>query len=146
MPLVWSTRIVTANNPRTIEDIAIKDFALDPATGDLALPPRYVTGADAIAQRLTIRFKFWLREWFLDERQGIPYIDKIHVKAPNLALVERLFRRTVTSTPGIRTVKSFDMVWERPEREVRVENLEAVLVSGDTLIASSSPFILGSRA
>jgi hypothetical protein len=150
MPMVWSTRILAASTPRTIDDIAIKDFALDRATGDLALDenhsPYYVTGADAIAQRLTIRYRMWLGEWFLDERQGIPYIEKVFVKAPKLALIERLFRRVTTSTPGIQTVKSFDMAWGRAEREVQVTNLEAVLVSGDTLIASSSPFILDSRA
>jgi hypothetical protein len=135
--IVGATALATS-----IDDVAIKDLAIDTATGDMALPPRYVVGADAIVQRLSIRFQFWLGEWFLDQRQGVPYIDQVFVKAPDLALITRLFRRVVTSTPGIAQVKSMSLDLDRPSRTLRVRNLQAVLVSGSTLVATSTPFLV----
>ncbi len=131
-----------AGEARTIDQVMIKDLALDPATGDLALPPRYVTGAEAFAQRLSIRFQFWLGEHFLDLRQGIPYLKQVFIKAPRLDLIERLYRNVVLTTPGAAAVERFRMTFDRPRRELTVEDLKARLVTGDTFVATSSPFIL----
>lgn len=55
------------------------DLALDPngdlaiAGGDLVL----VRGADAVAQRIRIRLRLFLGEWFLDESAGLPYFERI---------------------------------------------------------------------
>jgi hypothetical protein len=152
--IVWTYTVVSpagaiiassatgAGGSTSLDQTMPRDYALDPATGDLALPPRWVTGADAFAQRLTIRFKMWLGEWFLDQRIGVPYIDQIFVKAPRLALIERIFRKVVEKTPGCAGVKKFAMSVDFRTRQLSVTELEAMLVSGDTFIATSSTFIV----
>jgi hypothetical protein len=39
--------------------------------------PYFIHGADAVAQHLRIRLRFYLGEWFLDTRVGIPFYTQI---------------------------------------------------------------------
>lgn len=127
--------------PTTLEDSGFKDLALDISTWDLELPPRLITGADMIAQRIGIRFKFWLGEWFLDTREGVPYIEQVLVANPDLSLIRALFRRVITSTPGVKRVESLDLSFDRAARTLVVGSFRATLIDGSTL-ALESPFIV----
>ena len=127
--------------PTTIEESGWKDLALDLATWDLMLPIQLVTGADAIAQRVAIRFKFWLGEWFLDTRQGVPYLQTVLVPNPDLTLIRTLFRRVIKTTPGVKHVGALDMRWEKAERRLIVDAFTATLVDGSELVMEA-PFIV----
>ncbi len=119
-----------------------KDLAIDD-TGDLALPPRLVEGIDAVVQRLRIRFRFWLREWFLDQRQGVPYLEQILVAAPDLLLIESIFRnRVILPTPGVASLRSFRMSRDRRARTLSIDDFEAALVDGSVLKITETPFVV----
>jgi hypothetical protein len=125
-----------------------KDLALDDS-GDLALREEngvkvayLVGGADAIVQRLRIRFGFWLGTWFLDLNQGIPYIEQILIKNPDLRLIENIFKKVILGTNGIRRINDFATSWDRPGRKLYVERFDAGLVDGTVLRLTETPFVV----
>lgn len=78
----------------------------------------FVTGADAVAQHLLCRLRVYKGEWFLDTRVGIPYYSQIFVKNPNLAAIQSVYRRAVTSTPGVDTLERIDVALDAATREM----------------------------
>ncbi len=70
---------------------------LDFSNGGLQI----VEGPDEIAQKLFTRLQFFLGEWFLDQRQGIPYYEKILIKNPDLVIIQAIFREAILETPGV---------------------------------------------
>jgi len=53
---------------------------------------------------LKIRLGFFLGEWMLDRRIGLPYYQQILIKNPKTAVVRNLFRKAILDTPGIVSV------------------------------------------
>lgn len=110
-------------------------------SGDLAL-----TGGDLVVlgktaetrlqyirQKIAARFKFYLGEWFLDQRQGAPYYRDVFVKNPNLGLVRSLFLRIVSETPGVIDVPEFDLVYTPGARSVAF-SFSAVADDGEIVV------------
>jgi len=125
-----------------IDRLAFKDLALDPATGDLVVPITLITGVDAIVQNMRIRLKFFLGEWFLDQRLGMPYIEQIFVAAPDIPLIDAIFRKAVRSVPGIADVTVFRSRFDSSARRYYVDQFESKLVDGTTLTLAPNPFII----
>jgi hypothetical protein len=126
------------------------DIALDPDTGDVLLDAAgnfaTVTGRDAIAQHVRIRLLHYLGEWFLDQREGVPYFESILVHHPDLAAVEEAYRRTIAETPGIASVRDLVLDFDRRSRTLTVTG-SAVTTDGETITAAdfSRPFVLTLR-
>lgn len=59
-----------------------------------------------VAQRIDENLSFFLGEWFLDLRQGLPYLQQLIGAKPDLPLLDTIFRRGLGATPGVGTVKS----------------------------------------
>src|SRR4051812_29811299 len=93
-------------------------FALDPASGDLVIPLTIIHGIDATMQRIRIRFKWFLGEWFLDTRQGVPYFQSVLIKNPDSILIATIFRQVLKTTPGVKRVLSFRASLDRTTREL----------------------------
>ena len=87
-----------------------RDFAL--YEGNLVL----VRDARAIAQRVENRFRFFLGEWFLDLREGVPYFQEILIKCPDVKVVRQIFLGVITTTPGMADVLDFDMQYDPTSR------------------------------
>lgn len=67
-----------------------------------------VSGADEIAQRLRIRLRLFLGEWFLDEGAGVPYWQRIlGAKISKPALLS-IFREQILACPGVSEVTAID--------------------------------------
>lgn len=97
------------------------------------------TDEEAIANQVMIRLRFFFEEWFLDERQGIPYFREILIKNPNLDLVRYLFRTAVATTPGISAVTSLTAEVDPVARKLSV-TFAATMDTGAQLVFS--PFII----
>lgn len=136
-----SAAVVGTSAPTDVSDSGFKDLALDLTTWDLMLPVQLVTGADAIAQRIAIRFKFWLGEWFLDTRQGVPYIERVLVANPDKSLIRTLFRRVIATTPGVKKVDELEVSLDRAARRLIVDSFRATLIDGTTL-QIEEPFVV----
>ena len=61
-------------------------------------------GLDAIIQDISRRLQFFLGEWFLNTKAGIPYFQKILGKHKPDGYVASLFRKVVLDTPGIKSL------------------------------------------
>lgn len=127
-----------------IERLAFKDLKIDYSVtpARLAVPIVLVEGVDAIVQNMRRRIKFFLGEWFLDQRLGIPYIEQVFVAAPDIPMIDALFRKAIRSTPGVAEVPVFRSRFESAERRYYVDEFRAKLVDGSTLELTPSPLIL----
>lgn len=123
------------------KELPYKELYLDPATWDVAFPVRFVTGPDAVLQRIRVRFRFFLGEWFLDQRLGIPYYRDILIKNPDILLITTIFRRVLTSTPGVERVPKFKAQLLTAERKLLCDFV-AILSNGSKIIVQAEPFIL----
>lgn len=89
--------------------------------GDLALENgtlAFVGGPRLVRQRLVSRFRFFSGEWFLDQRQGVPYFRDVLIKNPDLGVVRSLFRRLILSTPGVLGLDSYELHYDQRERRL----------------------------
>lgn len=96
------------------------DFALDTLgemvieTGDIKL----VDGIDAIASGVASRLEFWLGEWFLDKRLGVPYMTQILGQKPRLVAVRGIFRKVILSELGVIDVEDLLVEYDGPIRKL----------------------------
>ena len=93
-----------------------------------------IEGAGAVRQKLASRFKFFLNEWFLDQRQGVPYYRDVFVKDPNLDVIRSLFRRIVVGCPGVLSITRFEVVYDEAGRGLSFDF--AAKVTGGDLVVS----------
>jgi hypothetical protein len=123
-------------------DLAINDTTGDlylDETGDLAV----VTGADAVVQDLRSRLRFFLGEWFLDQREGVPYFREVFgVKRPSPLALSSMFRRVVQETAGISQVVELSAVWDSAARHLAIEFAAVLEDGGIVTTRETGPFIV----
>ena len=109
---------------------------LDLSTGDIQL----ISGVEEIAQHLRIRLRFFLGEWFLDQRLGIPYIRDVFRKNPNTNVITDIITRAALSTPGVLSVDSLSFDFDSAARRLDVDL--RLMVTGDQVLDFSEELIL----
>lgn len=76
---------------------------LDLSSGNL----RVETNPDqCTAWKLTNLFRLAKGEWFADSRLGVPYLQYVFVKNPNLGIVEQIFRKVLLFPRGVSRILS----------------------------------------
>lgn len=85
-----------------------------------------------VVQRLGERLSFFLGEWFLDQRQGVPYFAQVYGERPDLALLDTLYRTTIQETVGVVSVTTLLLSFDNPTRTLLVQ-FECVLSDGTTI-------------
>lgn len=81
----------------------------------------FIEGSEHLKNRISQRFRFFRGEWYVDERQGIPYRTQVLVDNPNLGAVEQLFREVLESTPGVKAVQKLDLSFDKATRVLTVD-------------------------
>jgi len=76
-----------------------------------------VSGKDELRQYLMIRLKFIFGEWFLDTTKGVKYYEEVFIKNPDIATIDREFKRTILKTDGITELIEFKSSYNRSERK-----------------------------
>jgi|APSaa5957512622_1039677.scaffolds.fasta_scaffold401445_1 hypothetical protein len=100
-----------------------QDLKLD-SNGDLDLQDYDlvgVAGVDEVQQHLTVGLRLFRGEWYLDEAAGVPYYRDVLIGAPNIRLVESLFRIEIMSTAEVERLNSFEMTYDRSARTLAVD-------------------------
>lgn len=96
-----------------------------------------VTGPDALAQRLAIKLRHFLGEWFLDTSFGVPYFESVLRKNPDPAQMNAAFTNAILSTPGVIRMTKYDIFYDPLDRELNldvvIETTEGVLDLSDVL-------------
>jgi len=113
------------------------DMYCDPATGDIDVDVlgqvRLTRGLrEEVSQRLATSLQFFLGEWFLDTRLGVPYYRDVLVRAPDMGAIKALLSDVVVADPGVEALIRMDLRLERETRVLMVD-CEAVLRSGEAL-------------
>lgn len=85
--------------------------------GDIFL----IDDAERVAQQVLITLRFWYGEWFLNTTEGVPYLEYILVKNPNLAHVRQILTEAIESVPGVVSLDSMDIDFDRQGRTLVVE-------------------------
>lgn len=104
--------------------VTLTATAENPDVGDLYLDAAgqhvmRTSLADEVAQRLTARLSFWRGEWFLDTRQGTPYLDSILVKGPRDPVLRSVFTQILLETEGVESVTELEFSLEGRNLDVR---------------------------
>jgi hypothetical protein len=118
-------------------DLPYSEMVFD-GTGSI----RIVHGIDAIVERIKTRLRFFRKEWFLDQRLGMPYRERIFVKNPDLVLISFIFKKALVSTPGVKAVNRFSARIDASTRTLFLD-FEAQIESGTVLRVTAEPFIIG---
>ena len=88
------------------------DIALD-KDGDLYFNEdgdmRLINGIEYVRQKISIRLKWFLGEWYLNLVLGVPYYEKILIKNPNRLDVIGYLKRQVLTTEGVERLESFNL-------------------------------------
>ena len=121
--------------------LQITDLALDVSTGDLLLPPQWISGGPVVLQRFIVRAKWFRGEWLLDQNQGTPWYEQVLVKNPNPVVIGQIFKRVLLSTPGVLAVLSFAAQYSATTRSLTL-SFSAQLTDDTTLTASDLAFII----
>ena len=91
------------------------DLALS-KTGGIML----VDGIQRVRQQIKVTLLTFLGEWFLDNTWGVPYLEKIMVKAPNRAEIENVVRARVRNVPGVIAVPNVLVEIDAQARQGRI--------------------------
>lgn len=110
---------------------------LDLSNGNLQI----VSGRDACAQRLRNAFEFFLGEWFLDLRQGLPYFQVIFEMGTSAATIKSIFVDVILRDKEVSTVTGFDFVADKVKRSAQIFFL-ATMISGELLDYTVEPLII----
>lgn len=99
------------------------DIALNIASNDLVIKNNdliLIDNAERVAQQVLITLRFWLGEWFLDTREGVPYLEYVLVKNPNMNHIRQILAEKIQSVEGVNNIVSLDFDFRRITRELYV--------------------------
>lgn len=100
------------------------DIALNIASNDLVIKNNdliLIDNAERVAQQVLITLRFWLGEWFLDTREGVPYLEYILVKNPNMSHIKQILTEKINSVDGVNSIVFLDFDFRRITRELYVD-------------------------
>lgn len=100
------------------------DIALNIASNDLVIKNNdliLIDNAERVAQQVLITLRFWLGEWFLDTREGVPYLEYILVKNPNMSHIKQILTEKIKSVDGVNSIVSLNFDFRRIRRELYVD-------------------------
>ncbi len=86
-------------------DLAIENF-------DLVL----ISGVDQVIQKIDIRLRFFLGEWFLDTSVGLPYHRNVLKKDFDVGILESSFKAQILGTNGVDSLSEFDISLDNSRR------------------------------
>lgn len=103
--------------------------------GDLELAngtTRVSKDGEYAKQRVSVSLDFFLGEWFLDTKQGMPYFRDVLLKNPNGDTVRSVFKRRILQTPGIVSADKLDVKLDSAARLASID-FEATYKDGTTI-------------
>ena len=118
----------------------IYDVALSAASHDLLITNGdllVIGNAERVAQMIKVTLLAWKGEWFLDQRFGVPYLESVLVKNPNMAHIRGILRAKIQEVPGVNRVISLSTALNVRERTLSVSyeaSTEYGLVKGKEVL------------
>jgi hypothetical protein len=78
-------------------------------------------GAQAVAQRLSIRLKMYFREWVLDRSAGTKWYQNILVKGSDKYVVDQELKKRVRDTEGVSDIRTWNSRFNASTREYELD-------------------------
>lgn len=125
----------------------LKDMKIDSVTGDLVIENgdiAFVEDGEALLQRIRIKFKTSLGEYFLNRAVGLPYLQKddegrqILGKQTDPVDIGDIFQEKILATNGIKELKLFRFDLDTKSRIASI-NFEAESIFGTVVFSEDIP-------
>jgi len=125
----------------------LKDMKIDPVTGDLVIENgdiAFVEDGEALLQRIRIKLRTFLREYFLNRAVGLPYLQRddegrqILGKQTDPVDIGDIFQEKIITTNGIKELKSFRFDLDTKTRSATVD-FEAESIFGTVVFSEDIP-------
>ena len=100
------------------------DLKLDEATHDLAWSAgalQFVTEGDEIKQSIKIRLLMAQGEFLYDTDTGVPYLEVVMVRDPDLDTVANAFRAEILEVEGVESVPRIELDYDQAARTLTVD-------------------------
>ncbi len=104
------------------------DLALTADDTDFAL----LAGAEMALQQIRAGAEIWQGTISWDPEAGLPMIDGILVKGPDLRVIQQVFRDFLLATDGVASVEKVVVAFDRQARKIEV-NFRATAEDGSAL-------------
>lgn len=88
-----------------------------------------------VVQHVRTRLLHYYGEWFLDTNSGVPYFDQIFTRPADLLAAESIIKGVIIRTPGIDTLDTFELSFDRNTRVLSV-SFSATTTDGDAVNAT----------
>ena len=102
--------------------MGLHTLAVTPS-GDIEIPPRLVTGVEAIRNAAVQNLRFSKGEWFLNLNEGLPYFESIFVKGVPVTSILSILRQAVLNVPGAVRVNFQNVNFDVKTRELKISNI-----------------------
>jgi len=89
--------------------------------GDLPDYTSFITGADAVVQRIKFRLLLHEGEWAADVRKGLPWKTWVQTKPAPLPIIHARVKETIKSTPGVAQVLHSTIHFEPATRQISMK-------------------------
>ena len=88
------------------------------------------------------RLLLWLGEWFLDVRQGFPWLEVVFVGRPDIRIIGQLLRRAISTSPFVEKLAGVEVSFDKAAREFSFA-FNAQLTDGTVLeVGEGTPFVM----
>lgn len=93
-------------------------------------------GRDEIAQVLRQELRVFLGEWFLNTDEGIPYLQEILKKNPNVSTVDAIFKNKILESPGVIELTEYTLDFENRKLRLyfKARTEEGIITFDEVLI------------
>ena len=132
---------VTGANP-TLHDLFLDDSGqLVWTGGDITDEADY---ARMVAQRVKCRWLQLRGEWYMDQRTGTPWYQRLLRKGANANTLRLVLTNVALNTPGIRQVDSIEVAFDAATREATVTDFQFTMDTNQQVTAAmlDEPFVV----
>lgn len=98
-------------------------------------------GQNPILQDILQKMRLFLGEWFLNNKIGVPYLQRIFIKNPKISEIEAVFINLILSVSGVDSLIDFSLDVDYANRSFSI-NFSAQTTRG--IINYSGTNVLGS--
>ena len=116
------------------------DVGLDPATRDLPVVSRLISGLDLIRQRIRVRLGTHEGEVLTDATKGMPWAAWFETKEPPVSAILARVRREIEAVPGVIRVEDLAATFTASSRSVAITgNVRTLEGDLDVCIGATGP-------
>lgn len=103
--------------------MVLRELALDSVTGDLQIANgslAFLSGAAAVAQRVSVRLTTLRGEWTFDTQLGTPWLQEIMDGQADETIIHSIVSKRIRDTEGVADIEALSVDINRTNRTVTI--------------------------